>query len=938
MYYSISTIISSLFLALLCISFTNGQCNADCSDCDGDPTSCTSDSNCYYLGPNIPGDLCRLKDDCASDCTLCTEAECNADEGPNGDCLWISGPCFGTTCATNCEQCSAIDECNESLAAPYGCYHGGGNVENCLPINATSPPITTEEPMTTEELCPDWCPTISLISIGNITIAPCVAESDCDCEEGLTSFTVKYLNDATSADTITFYYDTAQTQIACPSAEDVDYLDDVICTLDVSGADRFGITTSFVIEYADGSSDCEGSFDTSCTDDILGDFGDGCSDLVVTSWTDVEDGVCYGNVSLIEPTTTESSGSSSSSSSGSSSNSQTVKRWRWRQASKDSSESRRRRRRRLSSGSSSSSGSGSGYTSTTTWYENKKCVPNCADWGAQRGLDCGCYESCTAGALNTSCYEGTTAGYCGTGVCCCGGECISTECDYGSGSSSGSDSDSDSNRRLLGSERCSASSDSSDSTEGFYSYSEWYSDRCGITETETETIFSSSGSGSGSSSSSSGGRRRRQLSGASFGSARRLQSSSSSASASSSGYNEEYTIITSNDYINEFIIETCVLYEVDLNGTIPDCVLDIVIFLPLCENNYTDFNSSNLNASDITGLITDETFEAGTNVASAEGAIIDGQLGILIELESLDVATFEICVGNVTVNGDNIDTLNITTIDVSTGTAYVNTTDGVNECPINGLPCFNFFFDAECPDNVTEIYRSCECVDGMVSIDVLYTGTDNVTVLFTRLTGQRGLHYGEFDVVQGDIVTAAPTTTAKPTLGWKTGVALLDASGDVICEGGIRKCREDVIGEEVDGCEDLVVLSWTAADGALCDEIAITGSSSGSSSSDSTSSENLLWLEREMLETPLKVLQQLDPYVRYSLIGVLVAFCGLMLAACYICLIRSKAVEDKEDDVGRKMSDQVALHTAERPRADTNFSEYGVTPATNISVEMSNEV
>ncbi len=134
-------------------------------------------------------------------------------------------------------------------------------------------------------------------------------------------------------------------------------------------------------------------------------------------------------------------------------------------------------------------------------------------------------------------------------------------------------------------------------------------------------------------------------------------------------------------------------YEINFpnNGSISNCSNVTGIFLPLCQNEFTDFNSSNFNISDINSLITDETFTIGPNILTAEGVIINGSLGILVKLIDYNVSYFELCLGNIIVNLQDVYTLNVTTIDVSIG--YIFGTFNYihfNNTLLNGtFECFN---------------------------------------------------------------------------------------------------------------------------------------------------------------------------------------------------------------------------------------------------------
>lgn len=145
-------------------------------------------------------------------------------------------------------------------------------------------------------------------------------------------------------------------------------------------------------------------------------------------------------------------------------------------------------------------------------------------------------------------------------------------------------------------------------------------------------------------------------------------------------------------------METCLTYSI--TNTRPDCVGVVSIFLSLCENNETNVDSSILDATDLTNLVSDDTFGNGTNVQNVTGLRSDdGRLGLLVTLTNATSDEFTICLGNITVNAANLDSFNLNTTDVGTnGTVFVNDpsvlTGNDTECPINGLPCFDFFFDA----------------------------------------------------------------------------------------------------------------------------------------------------------------------------------------------------------------------------------------------------
>merc|ERR1712242_27674 len=140
------------------------------------------------------------------------------------------------------------------------------------------------------------------------------------------------------------------------------------------------------------------------------------------------------------------------------------------------------------------------------------------------------------------------------------------------------------------------------------------------------------------------------------------------------------------------------------------CGAILSVFLGLC--NSTDFYSS-VDIDDLTILITSYTPDDGF-IESIGGAVHEGQLGILIELNR-DIDSFALCLGNVTVNSDfNHDK---ETIGVGSGVVMIQNDAEFVECPADGLPCLDFFFDVPCPDEET-----CQCTDGISELSMKYRG------------------------------------------------------------------------------------------------------------------------------------------------------------------------------------------------------------------------
>lgn len=487
----------------------------------------------------------------------------------------------------------------------------------------------------------------------------------------------------------------------------------------------------------------------------------------------------------------------------------------------------------------------------------------------------------------------------------------------------------------------------SDTTDEFQSYTEYYADFCGLqiveeeeeefTEEEIEDCvggysYSSSGDrrrlGSGgpcgSSSSSDRRRVRRRRS-----RVRRRLGSSSGGSSSYSALAEEdqgdgLVEIVRNDVFTNILVEVCLDYQVSFS--VEDCVTVNGIFLALCEReNQTTFNSSvlNQNGTDLTDLIT----FTGPNIVSAEGTSINGQLGIFVTFkndtfdnQSLST-TFEICLGNVTVDATNLDdfgfgnfSVNTTrllrTIEVSNGTVFTNGEPGIDprtasniseafdECPIDGLPCFNFFFDAECPvpEEDDGVLRGCDCEDDIAAYQLTYTdpgSQGDISVTFTRTRRGSGGNYAE-DVTlsDGDTIMIEAESLNKDAFKKHTGVFIRDEDGDLLCQGRITKCNLDYINEPVRDCEDIGLNVDFSVDngGFTCDEQAVEAALAANDAS--SAYDNALINNELASSNPFTVFNDLDPYVKWTLIAIMITFLALICVACYICVARGKSDEE----------------------------------------------
>ena len=221
------------------------------------------------------------------------------------------------------------------------------------------------------------------------------------------------------------------------------------------------------------------------------------------------------------------------------------------------------------------------------------------------------------------------------------------------------------------------SSDSEDDVEDS-GFSSWYNAKCGISD-DSDSMDSDDSDGSQSSD-----RKRRRI--------RRRSLVSYHKDSDSDDSDDSDSDSEEDGGDHQFVTEVCIQYDVDDLAPNLDCGSMVSVFLGLCENEHTDFNSSSIDADDLEGLITSFSPDDGT-IESVKGVRNeDGTLGILVEfnrflIEDVGIEGFELCLGNVTVDSDFNH--NKETIDVGEGVVVVQDGDSTTECPSDGLPCLS---------------------------------------------------------------------------------------------------------------------------------------------------------------------------------------------------------------------------------------------------------
>eukprot|EP01083_Nonionella_stella_P009888 28294_1 len=382
-----------------------------------------------------------------------------------------------------------------------------------------------------------------------------------------------------------------------------------------------------------------------------------------------------------------------------------------------------------------------------------------------------------------------------------------------------------------------------------------------------------------------------------------------------------------HDHDDEFLTEVCITYTI--SGYVDDddeCGEVESVFLGICENNNTDFNSSTLDVDDLTDLIVSINNNTDEDIQSASGAETEDTLGILVVFEEgHSVTEFELCLGNVTVDTEfNEDRENI---DLGDGLIGLN---GAYECEADGLPCLNFFFDIPCPPETTEEVK-CECIGGMTSLTLLYDPSNglNATIIGYYNAKESAAVMCEFENVAPEteiecasdsyykfskstyfVVHYIEDTTTRRRMGGGGrrggGRDSKDFEIDIgDCSGKFEtSCREHIIGTTSNGCDDLEAIAFVALNGTTCDYL----------NADAITADNALisGFDDVLHASPLAVLEELDPYVRYSLIGLLFMFAVLTIIACCVCVtskdrneksakdnasttVKPKSVEDSND-------------------------------------------
>eukprot|EP01083_Nonionella_stella_P315942 1143002_1 len=383
-----------------------------------------------------------------------------------------------------------------------------------------------------------------------------------------------------------------------------------------------------------------------------------------------------------------------------------------------------------------------------------------------------------------------------------------------------------------------------------------------------------------------------------------------------------------------FLAPICVSYKIeDITDGSADCGTINNIFLGLCTSEDTDFDVSLLGTGDVDNIL---NVEESVNVLSASGyRNADDELGVQVVLTRSNAMWFKICFENVAVtttfNKERHD------LDVATNGAIVFTdwSGDTAACTSLGLPCLNFFFGCE-EDLIGPEKRiiasqksiqlnanhNCDCDRGMTALTLRYVGDQTAASIVVYNARWRLILCTFTNVKKGEKITCTADNTKDGTFTRQTRFSVsyenrrrslvdLNDIKNADCVGLMQtSCAVQIIGDKVIGCSDLVVISHVDGDGALCNARILA------LETDNTANAYINDYQR-MYADPLKVLDELDPYIRWTLICIMITFVVLVFASIYICFVaksRNLSEDDDEDDVLKSIAEtkKHGLHTQTR--------------------------
>ena len=121
------------------------------------------------------------------------------------------------------------------------------------------------------------------------------------------------------------------------------------------------------------------------------------------------------------------------------------------------------------------------------------------------------------------------------------------------------------------------------------------------------------------------------------------------------------------------------------------------------------------------------------------------------------------------------------------------------------------------------------------------------------------------------------------------------------CYGAIRTdCSTQLIGE-IGACDEMVIRSYIDMDNAYCDADVLDAQFGSDNAF--TNSKNTINGIRTLTFT------ELDPYIQWILICLLIAFIALVIVAIYICFVRNRIYKSDTENLEKDIDRDVIAHT-----------------------------
>ena len=131
----------------------------------------------------------------------------------------------------------------------------------------------------------------------------------------------------------------------------------------------------------------------------------------------------------------------------------------------------------------------------------------------------------------------------------------------------------------------------------------------------------------------------------------------------------------------------------------------------------------------------------------------------------------------------------------------------------------------------------------------------------------------------------------------------------------VTDCGVQLIGLTAYDCDDLSVISYIDIEGQFCNAEILDNTNNG------INDYNHAFLNAEnSFDNPLKVLNNLDPYIKYSLLGIMITFILLSFIACYICVARKN--RDTAEKKKKEIEKAIQLSQVNKAKANQRVKKY----------------